>query len=170
MAIFTGTVCSGRGLAKDQLAPLHEQLGQYLGAPPMPGSLNVLLRQPVSLHDGRPVIATSGRAFWPVSFNGIDALVHRWRYCPLHVVEIVSHIALRRHFGLQDGASVRIDLTGAIAPTPLSSTLSWWLAWRGREALFYSNDAYTQKMRKRFRRTFQRAGQWMPKPMTPAKP
>jgi CTP-dependent riboflavin kinase len=141
MAILTGTVCSGRGLAKEHLAPLGERFRQHLGAMPMPGSLNVLLDRPVSLHHGRSVLAARDRAFWPVSINGVDALAHRWRYCPLHIVEVVSHIPLRRHFGLQDGASVRIDMTGVIAPTPLSAALSWWLIWRGREALFYSKRA-----------------------------
>jgi hypothetical protein len=162
MAILTGTVCSGRGLAKDRLAPFGEHIRQHLGATPIPGSLNVLLTQPVSLHHSRYVIATKGRVFWPVSINGVDALVHRWKYCPLHVVEVVSHIPLRRQFGLQDGAPVRLDLTGVIAPTPLASTLSWWLIWRGREDLYYSSDRYIWTLGKGLRRISRRAGQRLP--------
>jgi hypothetical protein len=159
MSIFIGKVCSGRGIATGQLDALRPQFDQHLGSPPAPGTLNVLLDGPVNLHLAHASIIIPKCAFWLVKFNGIDTLAYRWQHCPLHVVEIVSHLPLRNHFGLQDGAPVELDLGGAIAATPLTSKVCWWLLWRGRERLFYSSNSYDRRLLKYLARIARRASQ-----------
>jgi hypothetical protein len=159
MSIVTGCVCSGRRMAADHLDVLRPQLDRYLGSPHMPGTLNVVLHSPVNLDLEHAAIVVAKRAFWPIRFNSVDVLAYRWQRCPLHVVEIVSHLPLRKHFGLQDRAQVTLDMSGVVTATPLSSKLCWWLVWRGRERLFYASDNYQRRMRKRARWLTRRAGQ-----------
>lgn len=159
MSIFIGSVCSGRRIAADHLNALRPLLDRHLGSPHTPGTLNVLLDCPVSLHPARAAIIGPQRAFWPVKFNGLDVLAYRWQRCPLHVVEIVSHLPLREHFRLQDGAPVTLDMSGVIAAMPWRSKVCWWLLWRGRERLYYSSDSYHRRMRKRLRGMARRACQ-----------
>lgn len=140
MLIRNAIVCSGRGKATAHLAPLTIQIEDLLGAPPVPGSLNLVLSEPLHLDVGKSLVSfANNRTLWTAKINGIAALVYRYRRCPLHVLEIVSHLHLRSSLGLRDGDVAHIELVGAVKP-PLLRRLCWYLLWRGRETKYFSSD------------------------------
>lgn len=148
MSILRGEVCSGRGKATRRLEPLSALLAPLLGGSPVPGSLNLITRQPVVLNP-RAAAWGDGRLFWKIELNGLPCLAYRYSRCPLHVIEVVAAEHLRDRFFLKDGDAVEISIAPEmIAPTSPLRSLCWALIWRGREEAYFSDDAYVHRAQK----------------------
>lgn len=146
-AAVVGTVVVGRGNAAKDLAKNAQQLRELLGTELFPGSLNVILKRPLRLQEATALHFDSGnRLLWPATMQGTPVWLYRWRWAPLHVIEVVSTVGLRKTLGLADGNLVTLSITperlGAVS---LLSTLVWSAFWLGRRDWCYSNDRYYQR-------------------------
>ena len=77
--VLVGTVCSGSGKAGRHLREHAQELARYLDEPPVPGTLNLVLRQPVGF-DFQQVALVCDRRFFSQAAEvvGIPALAYRW--------------------------------------------------------------------------------------------
>ncbi len=143
---LSGTAISGRGAAKQHMAPYATTFLRYFGRTAVPGTLNVVLRQPLSLSLAKVGFVFEGRRFfWPATLGGIRCLAYRHKGCPLHVVEIVSDVHLREQLKLKDGDAVSLELEAdLVSRVPPLARMAWRLAWSRREQLYYTNDRYTR--------------------------
>ena len=152
---IVGTVASGRGQSTTHIrihsAELKEKLGQDL----VEGSLNVILNRPVKLVAERAIVFDGGkRLLWPATIEGQCGWALRWVRAPLHVVEFVAPVHLRRLLDLKDGTPVRIGIrAGDVAPLGTVSHIAWFMIWAGRRHWFYSGDTY-KEFAKRWSRHF----------------
>ncbi|HET8933375.1 MAG TPA: DUF120 domain-containing protein [Polyangiales bacterium] len=146
-AIVVGTVAMGRGNATKDLAGNAQQLRELLGTELFPGSLNVILKRPLRLREAAALRFDRGmRLLWPATMHGTPVWLYRWRWAPLHVVEVLSTVGLRKTLQLANGdlvtLSIRTEQLGAVS---LLSTLAWSAFWLGRRDWCYSNDRYYQR-------------------------
>jgi SAM-dependent methyltransferase len=142
-----GQVVCGRGLAAPELVTLSEQVQAIVKAPLCPGSLNIVLNQPVRLIDAAGSAFDRGyRTLWPASLGGLDVWVYRWRESPLHVVEILSSVYLRGRLNLKNGDAVTLRLSKArIGELHFFERFIWALLWIGRRRWFYSSKLYSNR-------------------------
>jgi hypothetical protein len=142
-----GQVVCGRGLAAPELVALSEQVQTIVKEPLCPGSLNIVLNQPVRLLDTAGFAFDRGyRTLWPASLGGIHVWVYRWRESPLHVVEILSPVYLRGRLKLKNGDAVTLRLSGAqIGELHFFERFIWALLWTGRRRWFYSSNLYSNR-------------------------
>lgn len=147
--LLGGRVSSGRGAASPGLARASALYEELLGRPPVPGTLNIVLDEPVELSATRAVLSVDGSQYsWRASLNGSPCLAHRWRACPLHIIEVVSDRRLRADDGIRDGDHVQLALArDLIVSLPLVRLVAWALLWRFRERLFYTSNRYTKLTR-----------------------
>jgi hypothetical protein len=156
-----GTVTGGRRIATHHIEEIAGALTPLLGAPPIAGTLNVLLDRPVEFSPYEAVLSIKGRYFWNAAINGLPCLAYRWPRCPLHVVEIVSTVHLRTKMSLIDGSAITIE-------SPSLRLLSrqrhkiWHELWASRGAEVYTSDAPTPEGR-HHRRQARQAGQRRPR-------
>ena len=129
----------GFGQASDHLRAHTQELARQLGAPPVPGTLNLVLRRPVGFDFTQVELRCGGRFFWAASVAGIPALGYRWLYCPLHLLEIVAPVMLRTHLAVGDGDKVSVVVEGTRALT-LKQRLSWSILWSLRQDRYYRSD------------------------------
>lgn len=146
-AVLVGTVVMGRGNAAKHFAANSQELRELLGTELFPGSLNVILKRPLRLREAAALRFDSGmRLLWPATMHGTPVWIYRWRWAPLHVVEVVSTVGLRKAFQLADGNLVTLSVSperlGAVS---FLSTLAWSAFWLGRRDWCYSNDRYYQR-------------------------
>ena len=141
---FTGQVVSGRGLAAKHLSTLADDIARIVGGPPCPGSLNVILDRPLRLEASEARAVEGGaRLFWPATLNGLAVWLYRWKYTPLHVVEIVSPQYLRGILGLSDNDQVAIVIgRKQVAKIKPFSRVVWAFVWLGRRDWAYQNNRY----------------------------
>jgi hypothetical protein len=146
-AIVTGTVVMGRGNARKHLAQSRQELRELLGTELFPGSLNVILKRPLRLREAAALRFDSGmRLLWPATMNGAPVWLYRWRWAPLHVVEVLSTVGLRQTFQLVDGSAVTLSISSErLGAVSLLSTLAWSAFWLGRRDWCYSNDRYYRR-------------------------
>jgi Methyltransferase domain len=142
-----GQVVCGRGLAAPELVALSEQVQTIVKEPLCPGSLNIVLNQPVRLLDTAGFAFDRGyRTLWPASLGGIPVWVYRWRESPLHVVEILSPVYLRGRLNLKNGDAVTLRLSAAqIGELHFFERFIWALLWTGRRRWFYSSNLYSNR-------------------------
>ena len=147
---LTGMVCAGRGKASLRLEKYKEELEHYFQNSPHPGSFNLVISKPVALnYDSVIIFGSDQRAFWPIIVNNLPCLIYRWHKCPLHVLEIVSDVNLRKYLGVKDGNIVKIQI-------PKESQVSldamqhflWLTLWRYRESWYYKRNCYTQTIKR----------------------
>jgi hypothetical protein len=145
---FGGQVVSGRGITSAQLLGDSEELRAIVKGTLYPGSLNVILNQPLRLLDTAAfMFSRQRRMLWPASLNGADVWIYRWCEAPLHVVEVLSTVHLREHLALKDGDDVILRVSheqiGAINPV---GRFTWVMLWAGRRHWFYSSDTYYNRI------------------------
>jgi SAM-dependent methyltransferase len=143
----TGHVAAGRGLGTSFVARNTDALRQALGTDIINGSLNVILKHPLMLHNGTAIKCSYGkdgsRQDWRGRLNGTDVWLHRWPRCPLHVVELLAPVHLRSHLGLSDGDEVVIEVRAQdIGRISDVGRWAWPLLWLGRRAWVYTDDRY----------------------------
>jgi hypothetical protein len=143
-----GTVSAGRGRATCHIGEISGDLEAILGAPPAPGTLNVVLGRPVEFDPDKAVATPGNRYFWRIEMNGFPCLAYRWGSCPLHIIEVVSDRHLRTELLLSDGAAVVVTLEHA-RPIPLKRLLAWAALWGFRQRLYYTSDRYVAWTRRR---------------------
>jgi hypothetical protein len=140
---LTGVVVGGRGKATERVEQLSGSIAPLLGAAPYPGTLNVILRWPIELELNAVRLTTSDRkrAFWPITVAGLPCLAVRFPSCPMHIIEVVSHLHLRSVLGLSDGRGVVLDVPDA-RRVPLLRMLGWAAVWACRRDYYYTSDRY----------------------------
>jgi hypothetical protein len=141
-------------MARTHVDSSAKEIERLTGWAPFPGTLNIVARVPIKLDPKKAERFAGGRRMiWPARLNGIDVLVYRVKDFPDHVFEIVSPQRLRSVFDdaqLQD-LTLGIDRS-LIARIGWLERLAWMLVWKGREALYYSNDRYEMRARRIMRR------------------
>lgn len=144
--VVRGAVTSGRGEAKDIFGGLKTPGVMPDMQPLFPGSLNIVLDFPLRLQLslGRQ-FSTSPRFLWQARLKGSDIpiYVYRWKGCPLHVLELVSPIQLRKALGLLDGSVVELELIPeTIGKVGWISHCCWMFLWKGRASWYYTHERY----------------------------
>lgn len=137
-----GVVVRGRGLASCKVGDLPQQVLDYLGGNPVPGTANVILERPVRLRcDG--ILGSVGlHSYWPSEIQGDPVIIDRWPGCPLHVLEVISTKRIRDSAFPRERIS--IDLGQSHVPVIIGSKewLAWACAWLGRRSWYYRSDQY----------------------------
>jgi len=128
--VLEGTVFSGlyEGAYYVSLRSYRDQMREKLGFDPYPGTLNLRLREadievrrqlerlpPIVLEGfkGRERAFGSARCYPAVVNDDVEGaliVAERTTY-DLSVMEIISPIHLRRHFGLEDGDTVKVSIS-----------------------------------------------------------
>ena len=135
---FEGIVTSGRGWAGPFMRQRSSEIAEFLGEPPFAGSLNLILSKPVEFNSSLAYELDGGeRQFWPVSLGEVTCLAHRWARCPLHIVELVSHLHLRSKHNLQDGNVLVVDTSDTV-PVAWHRLAAWQLLWWGKRHKYYA--------------------------------
>ena len=82
---------NGRGIAgnkRDIYKKIHKN--QLLQSHPYEGTLNFILEEPIIFDKRIGYFDPKTRGyFWAASVNGEPCVIHRWRRCPLNVIEII---------------------------------------------------------------------------------
>lgn len=149
-----GIVVSGRGLGRGEVARLSENIEEATGLKPFPGSLNIVLRQPLLLRvDRAAAVSPCRRYFWWAELNGLRCLAYRFPGCPLHVVEFVSDMQIRDALSLKDNDPVTIVMDrSAVADISPGQWIAWASLWKFDGQLFYASDRYWRQTKRIVRR------------------
>lgn len=140
--ILNGTVVSGRGVATGYLDPFARDLKELTGNDLFPGTMNVVLDRPVRFSESHAVkFDLDRRLIWPATLEGVSVFMYRWAECPLHVLEILSEVHLRRLLCLSDDSTVELVCEDKIvSPLSRKEALIWRILWRGRERAAYDDS------------------------------
>jgi hypothetical protein len=145
-----GQVVSGRGMGRQHVLHYQEKLRAIARQSVYPGTLNILLNLPLRLQDNAGYQCDDeGGMMWPAFLFGVEVWLCRCPSFPLHVVEILSSVCLRKRFNLKDGEDVILTLSGEKkgAINPLGR-IAWLALWMGRRKSFYLRDTcYTGQNR-----------------------
>jgi SAM-dependent methyltransferase len=144
---LNGWVTSGRGNATVSARRNAGKIQNALGVSVIEGSLNIILERPMMFRDDTAVQIHLDRGplhlEWPGRLNGTDVWLHRWQGAPLHVVEMLSTVHLRKHLHLSNGDKVQIEArkcdVGRISSV---GRVTWTVFWLGRKRWTYTNDSY----------------------------
>src|SRR5690554_6844017 len=142
MVKVEGRVCSGRALASDHLAQHRVQLSRLLGVDPQPGSLNIVLSQPLKLsaESGVWLGQDKHRMVWEAYLDEYRVLLYRWHGCPLSVIEVISDLHLRSELEFTDDASVTLTICrNYLEDIRVRALLGWILLWKWRAPLYYKS-------------------------------
>lgn len=141
---FVGEVWPGRGRAASHVRENRAELLDKTKEQFVEGSLNLILRQPLMFATKNALKFDDGRRLlWPAALNGLPVWIYRWQNAPLHVVEVLSRVHLRKGLGLRDGDLVKISTKrNNVAIVSPVGRLVWNLCWLGRRDWCYTNDRY----------------------------
>ena len=142
-----GYVISGRGQAASLVTRNSNLLFSMLGKELFPGSLNVVLNEPVIFRIREGNVFDSGRRYiWQARIEGVQdpVYVYRWHGCPLHILEVMSICKLRTELNLRDFDEIKIILDEEVVINSVSTLRKsfWAIFWRYREHWYYSNEIY----------------------------
>lgn len=145
-----GRVLSGRGNARPMMEAEQASFRRMTGEDLIPGSLNLILSEPLCLDTGAALSVSDGqRLLWRMSMWDLPVWAYRWPHAPLHVVEILAPVHLRTVFDLQDGDAVALSCSKEIThPLSLRQKLAHAVLWRGRERWSYQSDRYYIRTRR----------------------
>ncbi|WP_201170829.1 DUF120 domain-containing protein [Halorhodospira halophila] len=144
LAPLPGRVQSGRGIATLHCCNHSKEIESALGYSPYPGSLNIILDQPVRLALENAYVFDHGhRYLWQARLLKHPVFLYRWDLTPLHICEIIADRNLRSYFHFQDGDRVTIEVGKCIPHAPdIFSKAGWFFLWFGRKKWFYTSDHY----------------------------
>lgn len=147
---FIGQVRSGRGIAASHIRENAKELKDTTGENFIEGSLNIILRRPLIFKNENAIkFDHEHRLLWPASLNGTPAWIYRWKHAPLHIVELLSTVHLRKNLNLRDGDKVKIEMRKEdVEIIPNTGKLTWGLFWLGRRRWYYTNDSYCSRTKK----------------------
>ncbi len=124
--ILRGRVTSGRRVGAGFVQMNSERLGALLGSAPYPGTLNVVLEQPIILKRAIQLDAEGKKFGVQAAVNGVPCIVYRWLGAPMHVAEIIAAAPLRQALSLKDGQAVELSLPGKYAAPVVGWRLGIW--------------------------------------------
>ena len=137
-----GCVISGRGTASRSVVG-PSPISDFFGELQAPGSLNVALDGPVRFNPEQVAIPKEGRAYyWPAAINGTRCLLTRADGHPLHVVEILSPLHLRKEFNLRDGDAVTIEISPNLTTSLSRGAKTAWSIFWGFRGRWYASRTY----------------------------
>lgn len=141
---FIGQVRSGRGVAALHIRENAKELKDAIGENLIEGSLNLVLRHPlIFINENAIKFDHDNRFLWPAYLNGIQVWLYRWQHTPLHIVELLSTVHLRKTLNLRDGDKIKVEMRKAdVGVVPNVGKLAWNLCWLGRWHWYYTNDSY----------------------------
>ncbi|APE32119.1 hypothetical protein BOX17_14865 [Halomonas aestuarii] len=142
MAIFSGVVVAGRGMAGGHVSRHMEELSVITRQALFPGSLNVVLDKPLNLDSRCAATFDHGNRFvWEASIGRRRVWLYRWKGMPFTIVEILADCRLRDVMELVNGSRVDIAISNdVVAPLGFRHRLSSFLLWGlGRKYLYYSH-------------------------------
>ena len=155
MAVFSGVVVSGRGMAGDHVSCVADELCDITRQQLYHGSLNVVLDKPLNL-DSRHAVRFDheARYLWNAMMGGHQVWLYRWKGTPYNIVEILADCRLRDVLGLVDGSHVEISISNTyVVSLSIADHLSCFMLWGlGRKYLFYSKWYKENKRIKYLRR------------------
>lgn len=141
---LTGLVTSGRGIASGIVRELNGRIFPFLGGEPFPGTLNVAVNAPFLLKGGIQLDDKGKRIAVRARIGNIPCLVYRWNGAPLHIVEVIAPVALRKSLMLSDGQAVDLHVTpGHIERPGRLRTRFWRLFYEGRVQSYYDDHMYS---------------------------
>jgi hypothetical protein len=140
---LSGRVARGRGGGTFVVRRNAGKIRDALGASVIEGTLNIILKRPAMFRDDTAVQIHFDRGTlrlaWPGRLNGTDVWFHRWQGAPVHIVEVLATVHLRKHLHLSDGDDVQIDVRkcdmGRISNV---GWMTWILFWLGRKKWTYT--------------------------------
>lgn len=140
-----GYVVPGRGVMGPFVDANGSMLERLLGERLYPGSLNLILKNPIRLTNNGATRTVDGkRLFWRATLNDLPVWIYRWPGAPLHVIEVVSATHLRTAFTLTNGSPVTIQIQKRdVDRLPRFDHLTWKALWSGRQSLYHRNRPYT---------------------------
>ena len=144
--VISGKAVSGRRNATSQLDWSDPRFQGILGAPPIPGTFNILLEEPLLLvEDDMEDFRALHRIFLRGRLEGVgEVLIYRWRGAPLHVLEIVSSRRIRELLGIEDYGVVSVVIAKKrLATIPIMRRLAHAFVWKWREEWYYKYDWYS---------------------------
>lgn len=142
MQFVEGKIVSGRGIGTLIVKKINLDTGDNL---PIfyEGTLNIILSKPIFFNNSLAFAKVNDFFFFPITMNGVNVFVIRWKKCPAHVFEIVSSHDLNRQIEINTGAAVSIYVNDSILCNNCYIKKSlWFLLWEGRKHLYYSDNYY----------------------------
>jgi len=144
VVVIAGQVTAGRGKASGDLERFRPELVDLMGGPLYPGSLNLVLHQPIELQNAFAFAFGEGtRLMWPARVNELPVWLYRWRGAPFHIVEVCAQFGLRHELDVTDGDEVRVTIAANfVRSLRFLPRIRWSLFWMGRKRLYYTSDSY----------------------------
>jgi len=121
-----GRVASGRQVGAGFVQANSEKLHTLLGAGPYPGTLNIVLEQPILIKRAIRLDAEGKKFGIRATINGMPCILYRWLGAPMHVAEIIAAVPLRQELSLKDGQAVELSLARKCVAPPAGWRLSIW--------------------------------------------
>ncbi len=138
-----GKIISGRSNAKEQVADWNTYFYEILGKRFYPGSLNIVMKEPLFLDTNKAIKFADNRYLWVGMVDSEPVYIYRWSSCPLHVIELFSEIKLRDYLKLNDGETVCIKIPYEfVSQSMVIKSIAWGVLWKKREAWYYANQYY----------------------------
>ncbi len=137
---ITGSPVSGRGYGVDMVATHQEKITENLGVTPYPGTLNVVLDKPYLLKNADQLDA-KGKLFGVRGWIGdVPCLLYRFNYTPMHVLEVIAPVHLRKTLDLIDGQQIKISVSEDNFLTPsIWRNRFWELFYKDRLEAYYDD-------------------------------
>lgn len=148
--LLSGSVVGGRGRASTLVHAHYDAVANFLGSAPSPGSLNVVLRNPVLFRVESATQFDKGkRRLWHATIGELPIAIYRWRGTRAHVVEILAPMHLRTELMLNDGSNCNIRVQDSVLyPISPAKQMMWRLMWQGREDWYYRGEKYHARLRR----------------------
>lgn len=142
--LLRGRPIDGRGKAKTHVTEAFEEFKSVTGECLFPGSLNLVLDQPVLLDASAAKTCQNGeRLLWPAKLLGKPVWLYRYPTMPLHVVEVLSSVKLRDALELVNDRDVELAVSKSlIRKLSVHRRIAWMQIWAGRRSWVYANDRY----------------------------
>ncbi|HET7314558.1 methyltransferase domain-containing protein [Salinisphaera sp.] len=137
-------VASGRGHCSHLFDAHGPEFDRATGEKLVIGSLNLISSRPIRLiEDCAVTLASARRLLWPAKLYDLDVWICRWGDSPLHIIEILSSVHLRKQFNLENDDEVVLQIAEEkINPLSLKSRISFNFFWIGRKNWYYSSEYY----------------------------
>lgn len=149
-----GEIVKGNGRSLEDLDELINKIGIKL----YPGSLNLVLKDPIFLEVNQSDIVfgnNNNRYIWKAKIKDFPEIecvyVYRWNGSPLHIIEVISDEMIRQHLKKEQKLlTVEIDKK-SLRPLSWFGKIIWKFTWYKRENWYYKNKWYRKNILKWFR-------------------
>ena len=162
---FTLFVTRGRGLASSIRSQDVRIISRSSGKNLAPGSLNLFSTRALYVNKTTAFLKIADNYYWPAKLLDIPIYISVWDDGPAHVFEVFSEHHLRSTLNLNDGDRVAVKVDSSFLDWHrtklLKNKVSWMAAWRYREPLYYTSNAYQRLIEEgRLRRYLWRSRQY----------